>query len=729
MGTDNEEKSFADELYEKITSVIGGDNPNQFFCMGLPGTLVDASQYTYDVENNQPKPAHVKANESKLANKLFDACFVSASDNGRHLQTQYRTALNVLTPKMNGKLFEAKTKLRQALMTPYPYNFGDGETSVLTLEQVFYRLYGEYVEAKQAWAKKQVDKKNELAQKYPKDTQEDYEKREDEFLNWYVIVAEAEELLVQEKIGKVLSVFSPGDMEIINGILESGSGRELTEARIQLDNVEEMNPDGGYVYPVTLYPQNWFELLDTSFTPVDLLKSPAAMAQQLTTLEMQRSSITANLNKYLMIAPEEVVKDLKSAYETSEKNFQDELKNYTDTISTCTVDMLKTFVDIAAGSGADGENTKVEDQMPASTIARIFDIDISDVSGLLSQLNSTAKNCISSQNSLVQAASDTTEAALEWMNANNQVQLRQMIEPLKQQLDEINDKIAALKAEINMATYAQPEKQSDESGNTFELKQSVTPNQVPDRFTQIIIDSKMSQVSQKSQHESSATESSCGVSFFFGGYTSNSSHQSAVDSALSDSSDMEIQIGMSVAKVQIEREWFNPGVFMLTTDMYNTSSEQIAPSGDYKEFSQERLNEMNKCIFPCYPVSFVIARDVTIQFYSQSSMSSSFAKSVEEHSAKGGGFFIFGGSSSSASSSSESNSVATSSANSVTVRFTSPQILGYYLEALPADKSVSISNTQSGSDADFISIFEFISAFQNMLDDHNQKYNRKILLM
>lgn len=122
-----EEKSFADTLYNEITAVIGGNNPDQVFCMGLPGTLIDPDEYSYDIKNHEPKPAHVKANESKLANKLFDACFMTSSDNGRHLYTQYRTALNMLIPKMNGKLFEAKTKPRKALMTPYPYNFGDGK--------------------------------------------------------------------------------------------------------------------------------------------------------------------------------------------------------------------------------------------------------------------------------------------------------------------------------------------------------------------------------------------------------------------------------------------------------------------------------------------------------------------------------------------------------------------------------------------------------------------------
>lgn len=723
-----ETKSFADALYDKISSVIGGNNPNQFFCMSLPGTLVDPTQYSYDVHHNETKPAHVKANESKLVNKLFDACFMSAADNGRHLYTQYRTALNMLTPKMNGKLFDAKTKLREALMTPYPYNFGDGSDEILTLEQVFYRLYGDYVEAKQKWAQQQIDKKDELARTYKENTEENYKLREDKFLEWYGMVAEAAELAVEEKMGQVLSVFSPGDMEIINGILESGAGRELTEARNQLDNVEELNPDGGYVYPVTLYPQDWFELLDTSFTPADLLNSPAALAQRLTTLEMQRSSITANLNRYLNVVPAGKVADLKTQYDNCEKAFQTEVTLYTKDITGCSVDMLKTLVDVAAANGATGaKDEKTAEKVPESTICRILGIDSDKVKGILEKLNTTLASCLDAQNKLVQSASTATDTALEWINENNKVKLREMITPLKQQLDDVNEKIEALKEQIKLVTDIQPAAQTDASGKKVEVKEDIAPREVPDRFTQIIIDSSMSEVKQQSMHESSASQSSCGVSFFFGGYTPNSSHQNAVDQELNSSSNMEIQIGMSVAKVQIEREWFNPAILLLSSDMYNTSSEPISPSEDYHEISQARLDIMNECIFPCYPAAFVVARDVTIQFYSETAISSSFAQSVEEHSSKGGGFFIFGGSSSKASSSSESNSVATSSSNSVTVRFTSPQIIGYYLEALPPDKSTSISDTQTNSNHDFISIFDFITTFRQMLDDHNQKYNKKLL--
>lgn len=726
-------ESFADILYDQITSVIGGDNPNQFFCMGLPGTLLDPSQYSYDTEKNQAKPAHVKANESKLADKLFDAAFMSAGSNGKHLTTQYRTALNMLTPKLNGKLFDAKTKLREVLMTPYPYNFGDGSSDVLTLEQVFYKLYSDYVDAKEQWAQKQLDKKNELELKYPDNTTESNVKKQDEYLEWYGVVAESEELVVEEKLGKVLGVFSPGDMEIITGILESGSGRELTEARKTLENVGELDPNGGYVYPVTLYPEDWFTLLDTSFTPIDLLESPAALSQRLQVLEMQKSNLTANINQFLQVIPDEKeVQDLKDKYDTCENAYKQAFGDYLSQNTSVTLDMFKTVIDIIASNSPDPDDPKTE-SVADSAIERVFGIDVDDVSKIADLLKNNASACIKAQQDLVNSSEVAVAASIDYFTANNMLQLKNMLQPLQQQLSEVNDKIAEQKQKIALASAMQPQSTKDESGNAeIPDKSLIAPNNVPDRFTQIIIDTSISSVIKQSSKSSSSSQSSYGVSFFFGGYSSNSSHQEAVSKEMSDNESMEIQIGMSVAKVEIDRAWFDPGVFMLTGDMYNTSSEHIAPTDetsfhdDNKQAVLNRMEKMNNCVFPCYPTAFVVAKDVTIKFVSQKAISNSFAKSVEDHSAKGGGFFIFSGSSSSASSSASSASTATSSANSVTVRFTAPQILGYYLEAIAPDKSTTISNSYSGN-SDYISIFEFITAFQKMLDEHNSKYNKNLL--
>ena len=56
----------------------------------------------------------------------------------------------MLTLKLNGKLFYAKSKISDILMTLYPYHFEDVSFGVLTLEQVFYKQYIEYATAKEA---------------------------------------------------------------------------------------------------------------------------------------------------------------------------------------------------------------------------------------------------------------------------------------------------------------------------------------------------------------------------------------------------------------------------------------------------------------------------------------------------------------------------------------------------------------------------------------------------
>lgn len=706
------ETSFLDKIYSKITEVIGGDNPNQYFCLTLPGTILEPEDYTYDIKGE--KPAHVKANESKLVNKLFDACFITASDNGRHLPNQYKTALSMLSPKLNRDLFEMKVRLREVLMTPYRYDFGDGSPDDKTLEQVFYRLYGEYVEAKAAWNQKQAEKRAEL-----KRTIIDPVERQDAYLEWYGLVAEAEQVLLEEKLGSVLNVFSPSDMNIINAILNCGVGGEIEAARSTLDMVEELNPDGGYVYPVSLYPSNWFKLLDSSFTGVDLLESPAALSQRMRNLEMQRSNIVLNISKLTSVIPDkQEVNNLAAAKQEAEKAFQDLVDECVNNNIAATADMAKAIVSLCKKKDG-SENVEMPDK---TEVARVAGTDKNgsgtNVDKLIEILAKHGSKCYNSQSKAVAAAGAATQAALEWCEAKNKQQLRALLEPLNAQLDSINSEIEELKDKLAISRAVLTKDDSADKGEG-----DVMPNKATDGFTQVLIQSKMSAVKSQSSKQSESSQSSWGVSFFLGGYSGNKSHQKSVESAMDESSDMEIQIGMNIAKVQIGREWFDPGVFLLTDNMYNFSADKISPPDEETSFADDnleavktRFDKMNQCIFPSYPVAFVIAKDVSIRFTSRSSVSSSFAESIEDHASQGGGFLIFSGNSSSASSSSQSAAMANSNANSVTVRFTAPQILGYYMQATPADKSTHINSTGDNE----MSIIGFVSKFKEMIEDYNK---------
>lgn len=58
---------FIDLIYNQIDSIIGGENPNQFLCLTLPGQVLTAKDFAYDYKNNAEKGPTVEANESRLA--------------------------------------------------------------------------------------------------------------------------------------------------------------------------------------------------------------------------------------------------------------------------------------------------------------------------------------------------------------------------------------------------------------------------------------------------------------------------------------------------------------------------------------------------------------------------------------------------------------------------------------------------------------------------------------
>lgn len=146
-------------------------------------------------------------------------------------------------------------------------------------------------------------------------------------MEWYGAVAESERVHLEEKRGRVLSVFSPDDMNIINAILNCGVGGEIEQARSTLDMVEELSPDGGYIYPVSLYPDNRFELLESSFTGMDLLESPAALSQKLRTLQLQRKNVLSQIGRLASTIPsDEKMKSTKENLKRSIRSIEREFR-------------------------------------------------------------------------------------------------------------------------------------------------------------------------------------------------------------------------------------------------------------------------------------------------------------------------------------------------------------------------------------------------------------------
>lgn len=722
---DDDDKSFIDTLYDKINSIIGGNNPHQYLMLTIPGQALSAEDFAYNYKKNEAKGPTVEANESRLANKLFTPCRVAGADNGLTLPYQYRSALDLLTPKVNAKIAKAKNELRKLLLSDYPYTFEDDKPDKKhTLQEVFFRLYDDFVLANRQWAEKQNEKRIQLQEKY-KHNLDGNARMNDEYLTWYESVAESELRIIDEKRSKVLSVFSPNDMKILEGILDSGSGAELEQARQTLTNTQKLTPTGGYVFPVKFNPTNWFELLDTSFVPSDLLKSPGALAMDLKALSSRRLRILAQINEVAKLLPaDDELTNLRNTVENANNTFNSArnklIASYGEGMGgvfDAALDLLPLFV----GEDSNGQNDGILNKLVRGREDgnNAGSKDKSNIGEIVENLKGSLIKVSKQQQELTENAQNLADVSAALAKKQNLTQLSSILEPLKTQLAEVEDEIKNLQAQIQISNA------TNNIGG-----QSVNPPKVPAGFTQIIINKRASTLQKSSSQSTSSGVTTHGVSFLFGGYDVKNSSSSSSFYSVANATDSTIKIGMNIAKVGIEREWFNPGVFALTKDMYNVTTSKISPnpSIEYTQMSDERLNDMARpeMVFPCYPVAMVIARDISIEISSSASSMEEFADSVEEHASTGGGFLIFGGSRSSNKSSSSSGVNASSNDKCITIRFDTPQIIGYYLQATPADKSVPLDNISKAEiDAGFVTISRFVSEYRNIIKEMEEvNHNR-----
>lgn len=330
----------------------------------------------------------------------------------------------------------------------------------------------------------------------------------------------------------------------------------------------------------------------------------------------------------------------------------------------------------------------------------------------------TAKNTFESQQKYINSSQKLADTLAEAEELKAMDFLRNQLSPIQEQLTKVNAEIDELKLKIKLSNAADASEKGDEI-------MKVTPPTVPAGFTQILIEASSSSMNKNTTKKSSASNRSNGISLWFAGFSEKKEVSNSFFEDLSQEQDSTIRIGMNVAKVGIEREWFNPGLFALTKDMFNVSTVRISPDISYDSITDGRLEEMGKgYILPCYPVSMIIARDISIQFTSSSQKFSSFAKASEEHASHGGGFLIFTGAKSSTTMSSSSGATANSTENSITIRFSTPQIIGYYIETTLPDKSTVIDDISfREASAGFVTVSQFVNDYKELLINKKQKNN------
>lgn len=676
------------KIYKQIDDVIGGTNPNEMFCMSMPGMILNPADYNYDTRFE--KPFKVAANESRLVNKLYDPVRVVGSDNGRLLATQYKTALDSLTPKINRILIQAKNELRKMLKMPTTYTLDDGTTIQLPFQQLFYKLYEEYVDEKKSWSELQNAKREELLELYPGDSDQAKFEREERYLSWYQTVAESNLLKVNMKHGKILALFSDNDMKIIEGVLDAGIGAELQEAREQVQNARKFNPDGGYVYPVELEPSDWFKSLESGFSFIDLLQTSEHYALKYDAARKRRNTIANQIQLLEGSDKSSEVGRLVAEMDASQKD----LDKVTEELDKAYGEGFATGVDaivkiVKAVQYPDSLTEKDEKEIAGSALEKGIPF---------ATIQSKMKELDSKQRAMDQAAMKVSEYAGKVILAETSNYAKE-IKTLYRNLKEAQEEVDDLKGKLESALMKEQGKLND----------TLFPNAVEGRYMQVNISSNSSEMNQTSEEVSSASNSSTGVSFLFGGYHSASKEASASAHVAMNNNAFSLDIGFIVTKVSITRNWFNPGVFLLSEDMYHTSKNRIS-------FGEIRDKNASQCLFPCYPTAMVIAKDVSIKMKTESSSMDSMKSMMEKHASKGGGFLCFKTNSASSDTESSSSLVSTSTDHSIMIKIPGPQVIGYYLQSTPADKSESYIKDKDTEEMDQM-ITDFVSSYRKVLEE------------
>ncbi|WP_051411563.1 hypothetical protein [Ruminococcus flavefaciens] len=701
------QQDFTAQFYAEINNVIGGDNPNQMLTLLLPGIALTKEDFEYDYKNHAEKGPTVEANESKLANKLYDPFHVSGADNGRMLPHQYKSALDALTPKLNPEIAKSKNALRELLLTKYPYKFNKmSETEINTFQEVFYQLYDEYVAAMKDWSVLQNEKRAEIEKKYSvelknADTDEEIKavniKINNEYLTWFETEAYSSFNFINQKMSKLLSVFSENDMKIIEGILDSGSGAELQEARATLRNLRKLTPDGGYIYPVKFNPTNWFELLDTSFTPVDLLESPTVIYDKLHSLMSRKISLTSKYQALASAVPSEAeVKAAASELEAAKTAVDTAMTSLENAGTAGLADFCKKVTGMVCGICLLPEEAGTD-----KIISSVVKPYATGNDSLIDSMVSGGKAVASALSGLNSKLNTYTKALEKNAKIRQNQQLAKARDMIKTEIEEIDFEISELSSKAQLA-------------QAMNYNEDVNGNKIPEGYSSFYIRHSKDRKHDESEETITTSTKTTGKGFWLFKKKKTTTTTETHFEEICESESSVIEVGMNVAKVGIEREWFNPGVFVLSDEMYHLTKKPVSNSFDAKNYNPDDY------IFPCFPVAMLIARDVTIKVTVKASAMGNKVDTAVSESSNSKGYIFFNSGSGSRTSSTKSVFDEANDEMSIIIKIPTPQVIGFYLENTPADASDPYN-----ASGDMDNIRKFVTAYQDVIAKKTKELEKK----
>lgn len=214
--------------------------------------------------------------------------------------------------------------------------------------------------------------------------------------------------------------------------------------------MRKSNPNGGYIYPVTFTPENWFELLDNSFTGIDLLDSPEALSQKMCLLSNQRLTLVAQANSIIEAIPDD---DEIQAKKDAVDKAREELDTAENTIvagySEGAVNVLHAALDIAGALGKGGVSTKILERLISKNGCE--EKDEEKKSALVKLLTEKITFATDSQREYIEASQQLSDAQMSYIESKNMQSLQDMLAPIRMQIQQLDLEISNLFAKMKLS--------------------------------------------------------------------------------------------------------------------------------------------------------------------------------------------------------------------------------------------------------------------------------------
>jgi len=697
-------KHIADQIYDQLNSLFhpGGD---QIFCMEYPGRVLDIDSYKYDITSPYSvlaKPQLVTEAEFRLSDDLFDIAQITGGPNGRKFSTTYESVLNYLLPKLQDSqrtYIQDKAKMRAWLLEQVEYDetdetTGEVKTYKCSRMQLYQKLNDRYLKAKAAWEKEKLDRLRQAEAAGNKQDLEDYSR----WLATETPVREAQlealfsDLIVRGFYHEVRTELGFIDVKSPTEMLDEAKASLRAASMSALDESET-------IYPVQFQPADWFEALSTDFTPEDLTIDPFVYEQKLIAKENEKDALSAQLAA-LKAARTGVPEDLQTRINEAQRKIDSAMVEMTQLYTSAAIsavnfalkyfpNLIDSVTGIATMTAGDYTNvTQLLTQHGFDTTK--LGLSQETVKGILD------RQALIMQNQRTLEANSRALAELQMQKAQAdstdtkeaELLLVQKISALQKEIDQLKAVIDANVVDPN----GDPDNKQRAEGTKVLLPSGMPP---AGRFMDVTISVSKGESSKQSSLYSRSDFNTSSLNIWFGGYSHTSQSSESDFASHFDISKYNIDIGFRATKVNIDRGWFHAELFNMTSGMCRLIDQPISlgpvdksKEGDPIAYAQELREKQEGAFFPAYPVSFVVVKDVTIKITSDEAISDEVKQTIQKSSSTGGGFLCFSASSAHSSSENSEAFYSYTSDKVVLIKIPGPQIIGWFLEFLPMDKSI-----------------------------------------